>query len=132
MWADEIAPGWKLAGTFCLGAQIRRSTIMASASRDDAYVAEASLKNGPWTAFARGEITENRELLELGEGEHGSAFTVGKVSLGAVRDFKVADHFALGVGGLVAVEFRAERSFATNMAAAIRSARWAFVRLKVE
>ena len=53
--------------------------------------------------FARGEVTENRELLDLDE--HGPAFTVGKVSLGAVRDFKIADHLALGLGGLVAVNF---------------------------
>ena len=73
--------------------------------RDDAWVAEASLKNGPWTTFARGEVTENRELLKLDNGEHAYAFRVGKVSLGAVRDFRVADHLALGVGGLVAVNF---------------------------
>ncbi len=104
MWADEVAPGWKLAGTLAWG----RKSILdhhGERVRDDAYVAEASLKNGPWTAFARGEITENRELLELDDGEHGSAFTVGKLSLGAVRDFKVADHLAFGVGGLVAVNF---------------------------
>ena len=32
---------------------------------DDAYVAEASVKRGSWTGFARAERTENRELLEL-------------------------------------------------------------------
>jgi hypothetical protein len=104
MWANEVAPGWKLAGTLAWG----RKSILdhhGERVRDDAYVAEASLKNGPWTAFARGEITENRELLEADDGEHGSAFTVGKLSLGAVRDFRVADHLAFGVGGLVAVNF---------------------------
>jgi hypothetical protein len=44
-------------------------------------------------------------LLEFDDGEHGSAFTVGKVSLGAVRNSKVADHLAFGVGGLVALNF---------------------------
>jgi hypothetical protein len=97
LYADEIAPGWKLASTLAWG----RKT--AEGHKDDAYVAEASLKNGRWTAFARGEVTENRELLELEK--HGPAFTVGKVSLGAVRDFKVAEHLALGVGGLFAVNF---------------------------
>ena len=72
--------------------------------KDDAYVAEASLKHGAWTVFARGEMTENRELLES-RSEHGPAFRVGKVSLGAVRDFRVAGHLALGVGGLFAVNF---------------------------
>ena len=31
----------------------------------DAFAAEASLKHGGWTIFGRGEITENRELLDL-------------------------------------------------------------------
>ena len=104
MWANEVAPGWKLAGNLAWG---RKSLLdhHGERVRDDAYVAEASLKNGPWTAFARGEITENRELLELPDGEHAGAFAVGKISLGGVRDFEVADHLAFGVGGLVALNF---------------------------
>jgi len=97
LYARDIAPGWKLAGTLAWG----RKAV--EGQKDDAYVAEASIKHGGWTVFGRGEITENRELLELEE--HGPAFTVGKVSLGAVRDFTIADHFALGVGGLLAVNF---------------------------
>ena len=97
LWADEIAPGWKLAGTLAWG----RKTI--EHHDDDAFVAEASLKHGGWTVFGRGEITENRELLDLDE--HGPAFTVGKVSVGAVRDFRVAEHVSLGAGGLVALNF---------------------------
>jgi hypothetical protein len=97
LYAREVAPGWKLAGTLAWG----RKTV--EGHKDDAYVAEASLKHAGWTVFGRGEITENRELLDVEE--HGPAFTVGKVSLGAIRDFTVADHLALGVGGLLAVNF---------------------------
>ena len=97
LYARDIAPGWKLAGTLAWG----RKTV--EGHKDDAYVAEASIKHGPWTIFGRGEITENRELLELEE--HGPAFTVGKVSLGAIHDFKLADQVALGLGGLFAVNF---------------------------
>jgi hypothetical protein len=103
LWADEIAPGWKLAGTLAWG----RKTIKhhdEEAMKDDAYVAEASLKHGPWTVFARGELTENRELVENPD-EHGPAFKVGKISLGAVHDFKVAQNLSFGVGGLFAVNF---------------------------
>ena len=101
LWADEIAPGWKAAGTLAWG----RKTIdeHGDALKDDAYVAEASLKHGGWTVFGRGEITENRELVSVDE--HGPAYRVGKVSLGAVRDFRIADHFSLGAGGLLAVNF---------------------------
>jgi hypothetical protein len=96
LYADEITPGWKLAGTLAWG----RKTI--EHHDDDAYVAEASVKHGGWTVFGRGEATENRELTDA---EHGPAYRVGKVSLGAVRDFRIADHLALGAGGLFAVNF---------------------------
>jgi hypothetical protein len=96
LYADEIAPGWKLAGTLAWGRKIARG------HRDDGFAAEASLKHADWTAFSRGEITQNRELTNV---EDGPAYRVGKVSLGAVRDFKVADHFSFGLGGLFAVNF---------------------------
>jgi hypothetical protein len=48
-------------------------------------------------------MVDNRELL--GIEEHGPAFRVGKLSIGAVRDFAVARHFSLGAGALFAVNF---------------------------
>ena len=96
LWANEIAPGWKLAGTLAWG---RKS---AHGHNDDAVAAEASLKHAQWTLFGRGEMTENRELTNV---EDGPAYRVGKVSLGLVRDFKIADHLSLGAGGLFAVNF---------------------------
>ena len=104
--ADEIAPGWKFAGTLAWG----RKTVEGDS--DDAFVAEASVKNGPWTIYSRGEVTENRELLEVEDEGHGPRFTVGKVSLGAIRDFKVANHLAFGVGGQLAVNFVPDGLFA--------------------
>ena len=103
LWADEIAPGWKAAGTLAWG----RKSIEHHGEwwNDDAYVAEASLKNGGWTLFGRGEITENRELVEGEDEQHGPAYSVGKVSIGAVRDFRVAQHLSFGVGALFAVNF---------------------------
>src|SRR5512144_2078621 len=93
LWANEIARGWKLAGTLAWG---RKSS---HGHDDDALALEGSLKHAAWTVFGRGEMTENRELTGVGDGP---AFRVGKISLGAVRDFGFADHFSLGVGGLVA------------------------------
>jgi hypothetical protein len=104
LYARDIAPGWKLAGTLAWGRKSIRDHH-GEWLNDDAYVAEASLKHGGWTIFGRGEITENRELVEVEDDEHGPAFTVGKVSLGLLRDFRLADHLALGAGALVAVNF---------------------------
>ena len=101
LYADEVAPGWKLAGTLAWG----RKTIghHGEALKDDAFVAEASLKHGGWTIYGRGEMTENRELLDAEE--HGEAFDVGKISVGAIRDFRIAEHFSLGAGAQLAVNF---------------------------
>jgi hypothetical protein len=101
LWAKEVAPDVKLAATLAWG----RKSIKHHDDwwNDDAYVVEMSAKHAGWTAFGRGEITENRELLD--EEVHGEAFRVGKVSLGAVRDFDIARHVSLGVGGLVSLNF---------------------------
>ena len=47
-------------------------------------------------------MAENRELTDLHDGP---AFRIGKVSAGAIRDFRLADHVSLGAGGLVSVNF---------------------------
>jgi hypothetical protein len=97
LYAREIAPGWKIAGTLAWG----RKTI--EHHNDDAYVAEASIKHDAWTIFGRGELTENRELVP-GAG-HGPAYEVAKASIGAVRDFEIADHLSIGTGALFALNF---------------------------
>jgi hypothetical protein len=97
LYAREIEPGWKLAGTLAWGRKI------AQGHGDNAYVIEASLKHAGWTVFGRGEMTENRELIATVE--NGPAYRVGKVSLGAVRDVRIAGHLSLGAGGLFAVNF---------------------------
>ena len=70
----------------------------------DAYVLESAVRQGPWTLFARAERTDNDELIPA-VGHHGPAYTVGKASIGAVRDFRVAPHLALGLGGLASLNF---------------------------
>ena len=77
----------------------------------DAFAVESSVNYKHWTLFGRGEITENNELVEIhdeveeGGGHHGEALTVGKLSLGLVRDFRIAEHLELGVGGLYSLDF---------------------------
>jgi hypothetical protein len=94
LWADEIVPRWKAAATLAWG----RKT--AQGHKDDAVAIEASLRHGQWTLFGRGEMTENRELLAV---DHGPAFRVRKASVGALRDFPIAEHVSLGAGGLFSV-----------------------------
>jgi hypothetical protein len=68
----------------------------------DAYVLESAVHpDEAWTVFGRAERTENAELA----GPHGPVFTVAKASIGAVRDFQVAEHASIGVGGLYALNF---------------------------
>jgi hypothetical protein len=66
----------------------------------DGYALESALHpNAAWTLFARAERVATDELSDAPE-----AFTVGKVSAGAIRDFQVAPHWSVGFGGLYAVD----------------------------
>jgi hypothetical protein len=66
----------------------------------DAFVLESAIKpTAAWTIFARAEQTETNELTGL----HGPVYRVAKASVGAVRDWQVADHLAIGLGGLYAL-----------------------------
>lgn len=96
LWADDVAPNWRAAATLAWG---RKSS---ERHNDDGLAAEASIKHADWTLFGRGEWVQNRELLGL---THGPAYNAGKVSLGAVRDFRIAEHFSVGAGGLLSVNF---------------------------
>ena len=101
----------------------------------DAFALESSLKWKDWTMFGRGEITENNELLghhgeEDEEEHHGEAFRVGKISVGLLREFELAKHLKLGLGGLYAFNFvpdDLEDDYGRDPQGAM-----AFVRLKVD
>jgi hypothetical protein len=72
----------------------------------DAWVLESALKpNAAWTLFSRAERVDNDELLPGAGGHHGPVFTVGKVSVGAVRDWAIAPHLSVGLGALYAFDF---------------------------
>lgn len=53
-----------------------------------------------WTMFARGESIESRELFPGGQ-----IRGAGEFSLGVIRDFRLAEHWKIGVGGLYAFDF---------------------------
>ncbi|HEY3696448.1 hypothetical protein [Phenylobacterium sp.] len=96
----------------------------------DAWILEAAAKPvAAWTLFGRGERTQNDELAGAG-GHHGPAYTVSKLSAGAIRDWPVARHLTVGLGGLYAwnlVPDALEGAYGGD-----RSGAMAFVRLKVE
>jgi hypothetical protein len=93
----------------------------------DAWALESAIKpNDRWTVFGRIERTENNELT----GVHGPTFTVAKASVGAVRDWKIAEHVKFGLGGLVSqnwVPDGLEAAYGGDPTGAM-----AFLRLKIE
>jgi hypothetical protein len=123
LYAREIRPGWKFASTLAWG----RKTVKGH--NDDAYVAEASLKHQRWTVFGRGEMIENRELVA--SVENGPGYQVGKVSLGAIHDFQIADHLAIGAGGLFALNF-VPSALSPFYGANSPTGLMAFLRLKID
>jgi len=69
----------------------------------DAYAIESAVRfDDKWALFSRAERVANDELVLIG-GVPGPVYAVGKVSVGLVRDFRVAEHLKLGVGGLYAL-----------------------------
>ncbi len=72
----------------------------------DAYLLEATVKpDNRWTLFGRAERVDTDELLPLPGQVHGPAFTVGKASVGAIRDWPLTRDVKLGAGALVARSF---------------------------
>jgi hypothetical protein len=114
---EQLEPGenqtrWSASGIYTrkLGGDGWWSTTLAWGRRTadhesfDAVAFESAAGFGDWTLFGRAEYTENSELLFAG-GHHGPTFKVGKASVGAIRDFAVAEHLKFGIGGLFALNF---------------------------
>lgn len=79
-WAATLAWGLRHEST---GADLNGLLAETAYKPDDA-----------WTLFARGEWEENDELLP------GSKLRAGELTLGAIHDWRVANHWKLGLGGL--------------------------------
>ena len=122
LWADEVAHGWKAAATLAWGRKTARG------HSDDGIAVEGSLKHADWTLFGRGETVENRELKPL---ETGRAYRVGKLSVGAIRDVRIARHLSVGFGGLLALNFVPD-ALVSDYGGNARAGAMAFVRLKLD
>jgi hypothetical protein len=111
----------------------RKQSIEANGARDHtlhAAFAEATWKpDARWTVFGRAEIAQTDELLPPPGETHGPEFTVGKASLGAIRDFALTKNVKLGIGALVARSLTPaglDRSYGGDQASGT-----AFIRLKI-
>ncbi|HWX89087.1 MAG TPA: hypothetical protein VNY75_02195 [Rhizomicrobium sp.] len=68
---------------------------------ESAALAEAEFKpDGAWTVFARAETIGSDELVP-GPAVRGA----GEISLGAIHDWQLAEHWKFGLGGLYAFDF---------------------------
>ena len=123
LYARDLTPGWRFAGTLAWGRKNQEN------HSDDAFVAEASVRHRNWTAFGRVERIESRELIDTTG--HGPAYRVGKISLGAVHDFRIGKIWSIGTGGLLAVNFL-PGALAPLYGGNHPRAAMAFVRLKLD
>jgi len=97
----------------------------------NAFVLESAMKpTDIWTVFARAEREKNNELTVMGPLQR-TAFRVGKTSVGAIRDFRLADHMKIGVGALYGFNFLPQ-SLAPQYGRTDPQGAMAFVRLKIE
>jgi hypothetical protein len=112
---DEDEERWSVSGVYTrpIGEHGWWSATLAFANKErsdgvslDAWLAEAAWHpNDRWTLFARGEAIETDEL---GAAPHGPVEDVQRVSLGAIRDFRINDHAVFGVGALVQQHFASD------------------------
>ncbi len=148
-WANQVSPEqlqptqderrWSASAiwTVPLGAHGWWSTTAAWGQRQatdrpalDAEVLESAVKpSDPWTVFARWERTRTDELT-LGVLD-GPVATVSKLSLGAIHDWRVADHVMLGLGGLYAFNV-VPAALAASYGSSDPRGAMGFVRVKVE
>jgi hypothetical protein len=124
IWTKRLGDGKWWSTTVAWG---RKSS---GSGRLNAAALESAVNLGAFTIFGRGEYTQNDELIVAAAGGHGPAYDVGKISLGAIRDFRLAPHLAFGIGALVA------RNFVPHTLAPLyggdRNGAMAFVRVKLE
>lgn len=105
---DEDSTRWSASAIFTgdFDTYTRWSATLAWGNRDgaEAVALEAAIAFGRWTIFGRAEIAENDELSFAG-GHHGPRYTVGKASLGAIREFEAGRGVRLGLGAQYAMNF---------------------------
>jgi hypothetical protein len=129
-WSASAICTRPLHGAFWWSATLAWGRRSSESGWLDAYAIESALKvNASWTGFVRGERVDNDELMAAA-GPHGPAYTVGKLSLGAIRDFPLAGRAKFGVGAQYAFN-AVPRALAPLYGSSPQGA-MVFVRLRVE
>ena len=94
-WYDSFDFG-AVAATLAIG-----NKHLSNRTDETAVLAEAEfMPDDAWTLFARGESIGSDELVP-GPAVRGA----GEVSLGAIHDWRLAEHWKFGLGGLYAFDF---------------------------
>jgi hypothetical protein len=86
------------SGTFAATAAWARKDKVPGPAMDGALMEAELMPNDAWTLFTRAEQVDQNELSGV---EHGPIYTVRKISLGAIRDFRVSEEVKLGLGAQV-------------------------------
>ncbi|MGE0045818.1 MAG: hypothetical protein AB7J28_01915 [Hyphomonadaceae bacterium] len=121
IYTRRVGEGW-FSATAAFARKDRSDDITL-----DAWFLEAALRpNDDWTFFARYEAIETDEL----EGHHGDIEDVSRLSAGAIRDWRVHDHVAIGLGALVSRNFVSDALDAAYDGD--QTGAMAFVRLRVD
>lgn len=112
---DEDEERWSASGVYTapIGERGFWSATLAFANKErsdgaslDAWLMEAAVHpNDRWTLFARGEAIETDEL---GLTHHGPVEDVQRLSLGAIRDFRLDDAAVVGVGAVLQQHFASD------------------------
>jgi hypothetical protein len=87
--------GGSLAATLAWGLKLE-----SDGTALNGVLLEGEYRFDPWTVFARTEWEQNNELHALDR-----ARSVGELTLGAIHDWPVAEHFKIGLGALYAFDF---------------------------
>jgi len=85
-------------GTFAATAAWARKDKVPGPAMDAALLEAELMPNNAWTVFGRAEEAQQDELSGV---EHGPIYTVRKLSLGAIRDFRVSEKVKVGLGAQV-------------------------------
>ena len=96
IYTAPLGPDRWWSATAAWGRKVRSDGV-----ESDALTLEAAWKpTRALTLFARAERVETDELDAHGGHAHGTLEPVGKLSLGAVRDWRIAPNLKFGAGGL--------------------------------